>query len=125
VASTRRGRGSHLIAGLRLTRQPAQELGQCDTKSDAAGLDPAEMIRILHEGRRRAASSGKSANWRPCRDADNGVSRGVHSPRARFAHSLQRAHRAAVHLREFRSTRVLFGVVPALQPPGGPPMKNS
>jgi hypothetical protein len=39
-------------------RQAAQELGQWDTKSEAAGFDPAELVRILHEGRARARE-----NW--------------------------------------------------------------
>jgi hypothetical protein len=51
-----------LLAELRNhERQAAQELGHWDTKSEAAGLDQAEMIRILHEGRRRARGNCKSA----------------------------------------------------------------
>ena len=50
-----------LLAELRNhERQAAQELGQWDTKSEAAGLDPAEMVRILHEGRTRARKTGKN-----------------------------------------------------------------
>jgi hypothetical protein len=34
-------------------RQEAQELSQWDKKSEAA-FDPVEMVKLLHEGRRRA-----------------------------------------------------------------------
>jgi hypothetical protein len=44
--------------------QAAQELGRWDTKSEAAAFDPVEMVRLLHEGRRRGASSGKRGKWR-------------------------------------------------------------
>jgi hypothetical protein len=37
-----------------VTRQGAQELVRWDTKSEAAGLDRAEMVRLPHEGRKRA-----------------------------------------------------------------------
>jgi hypothetical protein len=46
-------------------RSAAQELGLWDTKSEAAGLDPAEMIRILHEGRRRLRRPRRAAEPRP------------------------------------------------------------
>jgi hypothetical protein len=39
-------------------RQAAHELGQWDTKSETAAVDPAEMVRLLHKGRRRARG-----NW--------------------------------------------------------------
>jgi hypothetical protein len=35
-------------------RQAAQELGQWDTKSETATFDTVEMVKLLHEGRRRA-----------------------------------------------------------------------
>ena len=34
-------------------RQGAQELGQWDTKSESAAFDVAQMVRLLHEGRKR------------------------------------------------------------------------
>jgi hypothetical protein len=46
------------MAELRAIMRPAaQDLGQWDTKSEAAGLDHAELVRVLHEGRKRARES--------------------------------------------------------------------
>jgi hypothetical protein len=60
-------------------RQAVQELGQWDTKSETAGLDPAEMVRILHEGRASAENwEERQALWR---DADGSMNRGLHWPR--------------------------------------------
>jgi hypothetical protein len=36
-----------------LMRQAAEELGQWDTKSETAGFDPGELVRVLHEGPER------------------------------------------------------------------------
>jgi hypothetical protein len=60
-------------------------LGQWEAKNETAAFDPAEIIRVLHEGRRPSARVlGSVATGSACRDADGGVNRGVHSPRARF-----------------------------------------
>jgi len=46
------------MAEMRATeRQAAQELGQWDTKSETAAFDATEMVRLLHEGRKRARES--------------------------------------------------------------------
>jgi hypothetical protein len=43
-------------------RQAAQELGQWDTKSETAAFDPVEMVRLLHEGRKRARETGRKGS---------------------------------------------------------------
>jgi hypothetical protein len=73
-----------LLAELRNhERQSAQELRQRNTKSETAAFDPAEMIRLLHEG---AAERGKTGmkGWRSLRDAGGTVDGDLHKPRSRY-----------------------------------------
>jgi hypothetical protein len=57
------------------------------TKSEAAAFEPAELVRLLHEGRRRAASSGKRGNWK-CAGRSTSWSRGTR----RVEHGHRRPH---------------------------------
>jgi hypothetical protein len=59
-------------------------LDQWETKSGAAGLDHAELVRRLDESASGRARFGSTAIARPCTGADGGVRRGVHSTRVLF-----------------------------------------
>jgi hypothetical protein len=82
------GLDTALLAALcALLRQAVQELGQRDTKRETAAFDPAEMVRILHEGRKRARESWEARQLEGGKAAQELAQRDAKSEPALLAHA--------------------------------------